>query len=65
MFPLSVVIFLNGLKDFLEDWKRKKSDDEENFRKCRIFNPITAEFEEKHWEDIKLGNIVKVSELYN
>ena len=40
--------------------KSQKSDDEENFRKCRIFNYHTGEFEEKHWEDIKLGHIIQV-----
>jgi len=40
LLPLSVVVIINGIKDFMEDWKRKKSDDEENIRSCRIFNKI-------------------------
>jgi phospholipid-transporting ATPase len=36
LLPLIIVISINGVKDFLEDWKRKTSDDEENSKKCRI-----------------------------
>lgn len=57
---MSIVIFINGLKDFFEDWKRKVSDDEENYRACLIFNKEKSVFEEKRWNDIRLGNIVKV-----
>jgi phospholipid-transporting ATPase len=53
---------INGLKDFLEDWKRKKSDDEENKRKCLIYNKSKAIYEEKSWQEIKLGDIVKIRE---
>ena len=37
-FPLSVVILVNSIKDFYEDWKRKKSDDKENSKNCLIYN---------------------------
>lgn len=46
----------------MEDWKRKKSDDEENKRKCLVFNKSISNFEDKLWADIILGDIVKVSE---
>ena len=28
LFPLCIVVIVNSIKDFYEDWKRKKSDDE-------------------------------------
>ena len=62
MLPFAVVIFINGLKDFLEDWKRKKSDDEENERKIEILNIETNQFEIKSWKEVKLGHIIKVNE---
>jgi phospholipid-transporting ATPase len=62
LLPLSVVVFINGLKDFMEDWKRKKSDDEENSKTCQIYNSTTGEFETRKWEDLKIGEIVKVKE---
>jgi len=46
----------------MEDWKRKRSDDEENNRKCRVFNKHNSNFEEKLWRDITLGDIIKVCE---
>jgi phospholipid-transporting ATPase len=62
LLPLSVVVFINGLKDFMEDWKRKKSDDEENSRTCQIYNTLTGEFQTRKWEDLKIGEVVKVKE---
>ena len=44
----------------MEDWKRKKSDDEENNRICMVYNKEERRFEVKHWKEIKLGDIVKV-----
>lgn len=46
----------------MEDWKRKKSDDEENNRKCFVYNKNICNFEEKFWRDIEMGDIIKVSE---
>lgn len=55
-----IVVFLNGIKDFIEDLRRKKSDDQENNKKCLVYNKKIKIFEEKIWEDIKTGDIVKV-----
>ena len=38
LLPLCVVILVNSIKDFYEDWKRKKSDDEENNRKVEVYD---------------------------
>ena len=38
------------------------SDDEENHRTCLILNKERAVFEEKTWEEIKLGDIIKVKD---
>ncbi len=62
LLPLSVVIITNGIKDFIEDWKRKKSDDEENMKETQVYNKEKNMFESKKWQDIKLGDIIKVKE---
>ena len=61
LLPLIVVVLINGIKDFYEDLKRKKSDDEENNRSVLIYNPIIEQFEKKKWKNIKKGNIIKVN----
>ena len=60
LLPLCVVIFVNSVKDFYEDWKRKKSDDEENNRKVEIYDLDQKQFVSKKWKDIIVGNIVKI-----
>lgn len=55
-----VVVCLNGIKNFLEDLKRKNFDDQENCKKILVYNIKTNNFEEKVWEDIQTGDIVKV-----
>lgn len=61
LLPLLVVVCLNGMKDFLEDLKRKNFDDQENCKKILVYNIKTNIFEEKVWEDIQTGDIVKVN----
>ena len=60
LMPLSVVILVNSIKDFYEDWKRKKSDDEENNRKVEVYDLDKNNFVIKKWKDIFVGNIVKI-----
>ena len=59
LLPLAFVVGLNGLKDFYEDYKRKKSDKLENNSPCEIYNSLSG-FPKKKWRDIKLGDIVRV-----
>ena len=62
LLPLSVVVLINGIKDFYEDWKRKISDDEENSKKTYIYNPLNKCFDLKEWKDIKIGDIIKIND---
>ena len=61
LFPLSFVITLNGIKDLYEDFKRKKSDTEENNKITLVYNKEKNDFIKKKWRDIKLGEIVKIN----
>lgn len=56
--PLSVIIFVSALKDLYEDFKRHKSDYEENNRKVLILTEFG--WEKKTWESVRVGNIVKI-----
>ena len=61
LLPLSFVIFLNGIKDIYEDFKRKKSDRLENNSKCLVYDNNSEDFIIKKWAQIKLGDIIKVN----
>ena len=60
LMPLCVVVIVNSIKDFYEDWKRKKSDDEENNRKVEVYDLDKEKFIIKKWKDVFVGNILKV-----
>ena len=60
LMPLCIVILVNSIKDFYEDWKRKRSDDEENNRKVEVYDLDKKEFVEEKWKNIFVGNIVKI-----
>ena len=62
LFPLFIVVSVNGIKDFYEDWKRKKSDDKENSKNILIYNFTKRNFVKKKWRDILVGDIIKVKE---
>ena len=61
LMPLCIVVFVNSLKDFYEDWKRKKSDDEENNRKVEIYDIKNNKFIENKWKNVEIGNIIKIT----
>ena len=60
LMPLGIVVIINSIKDFFEDWKRKKSDDEENNRKVEVYDLDMEKFIIKKWKDVLVGNIIKV-----
>ena len=60
LIPLTMIILLNGFKDFLEDSKRKISDKAENNKDILIYNHRKKKFISDIWENIKLGDIIKV-----
>ena len=60
LLPLTSIILLNGFKDYFEDQKRVKSDKEENNNQTLIYNKDTKKFYRDVWENIKLGDIIKV-----
>ena len=61
LIPFSFIVLINGIKDLYEDWKRKKLDDLDNNRLCLVYNNIKNKFINKKWEDIKLGDIIKIN----
>ena len=48
LFPLFIVVSVNGVKDFYEDWKRKKSDDKENSKNTLIYSYKKRNFVKKN-----------------
>ena len=62
LFPLAFVVLVNGLKDYYEDYKRKESDNREN-RSSVIVCEKEGDLMSK-WENIKVGNIIKVYKYY-
>ena len=61
--PLFVIIFISMLKDYMEDYKRKKSDREENNREVEVFTRENG-FEPVKWESLRIGQIIRVFSLF-
>lgn len=56
--PLVAIVVVTAVKDFYEDYKRKKSDREENESECHVLHD--GVFQKMQWQDIRVGDIVKV-----
>jgi len=61
-YPLAAVVAVAMLKDAFEDYKRNKSDNEENFKATKVYRSRTGKFEDVVWRDLKPGNLVMVQE---
>jgi len=53
--PLFIIVCLNAIKDFIEDWRRKKSDKLENDRLT-----LRAPKEAVSWHSLRVGDLVVV-----
>ena len=60
LLPLTFVIVLSMIKDIFEDYKRHKSDKSENYKNVLVYDSIFKEFVDRHWCDIRVGQIIKV-----
>ena len=46
LMPLAFVIFVSMVKDIFEDYKRHKSDKQENFKMVEVYDSITKSFKQ-------------------
>ena len=58
LLPLGLVLTISGIKDYLEDRKRKISDEEENNR--HTFVRRNGTWVQIKWKDLKIGDVCKV-----
>jgi magnesium-transporting ATPase (P-type) len=61
LLPLLFVIGVSMIKDIFEDSKRHKSDKQENYKETLVYDPITKDFITVHWQEVRVGQIVKVT----
>uniref|UniRef100_A0A0D9WRB7 Phospholipid-transporting ATPase n=1 Tax=Leersia perrieri TaxID=77586 RepID=A0A0D9WRB7_9ORYZ len=57
--PLAFVVGLSMIKEGVEDWRRFMQDMKVNNRKVGVHKG-DGEFEYRHWEDLAVGDVVKV-----
>ncbi|KAL4478908.1 hypothetical protein ABPG72_019345 [Tetrahymena utriculariae] len=60
--PLFVILVVTAAKDFYEDYKRHKSDNEENNRKTKKWDIQNNTFEEVEWAKLYVGDVILVED---
>jgi len=58
LFPLIFIVIVSMLKDLLEDWKRKRSDNEENSKSVKVVK--NGRLQSVKWESLRVGDVIKV-----
>ncbi|KAL5217647.1 hypothetical protein ABZP36_018331 [Zizania latifolia] len=58
LFPLLFVLFVTAIKDGYEDWRRHRSDKNENNREALVLQ--SGDFRLKTWKNICAGEVVKI-----
>lgn len=59
LFPLLFVLCVTAIKDGYEDWRRHRSDENENNREALVLQG--DQFQLKKWKNIQAGEVVKIS----
>lgn len=57
--PLSFIVLLSMVKDAFEDYKRYKSDREENEKQTFVFR--NGKFVRCDWKDVRVGDLLKIN----
>lgn len=55
LMPLAFVILVSMIKDIFEDYKRHKSDNQENYKEVLVYDHLTHEFRKQQWRSLKVG----------
>lgn len=58
LFPLLFVLCVTAIKDGYEDWRRHRSDRNENNREAHVYQ--FGQFRKKNWKRIHVGEVVKI-----
>ncbi|XP_060203208.1 phospholipid-transporting ATPase 1-like isoform X2 [Lycium barbarum] len=58
LFPLLFVLSVTAVKDGYEDWRRHRSDRNENNREALVLQ--SGKFQLKRWKNIWVGEVVKI-----
>lgn len=58
LFPLLFVLCVTAIKDGYEDWRRHRSDRNENNREALVFQ--SGQFQPKKWKHIQVGEVLKI-----
>jgi phospholipid-transporting ATPase len=61
LLPLTIILLLSALKEIVEDWKRHRADNTVNNTAISVFDERKGQFKTVKWKDIRVGEIVKVS----
>lgn len=59
ILPLAFVLGVTAIKDAYEDWRRHRSDRNENNRTVSVL--LDGEFRPKRWKDIRVGEVIRIS----
>ncbi|KAG8377138.1 hypothetical protein BUALT_Bualt09G0137200 [Buddleja alternifolia] len=59
LLPLLFVLTVTAVKDGYEDWRRHRSDRNENNREAQVLQ--SDEFRPKRWKKIQAGEVIKIS----
>ena len=61
IFPLMFVLCVTAIKEIFEDFQRHNEDRRENESIASVFFKSNSSFESKQWNDVRVGDIVKVT----
>ncbi|KAF2836691.1 putative phospholipid-transporting ATPase [Patellaria atrata CBS 101060] len=56
--PLGIVLMVSAIKEYVEDWRRKVSDQSLNNSKARVLKGST--FQDTKWINVAVGDIIRV-----
>ncbi|KAH7726091.1 TAT-4.1 protein [Aphelenchoides avenae] len=61
MIPVAIILAATAIKDFAEDWRRRKADKRVNRNTVHVWDSSKRRFRKTWWELVLVGDLVHVS----
>lgn len=58
--PLSLILIINAARDLYEDYKKHRSDEEENSRESQVWERSSQNFQSKLRKELFVGEVIKL-----
>ena len=60
LFPLAIILIMDGVITVIEELRRRQSDKKANSSRAFVYDPQRLQFKETQWSNVKVGDFIQI-----